>query len=93
MSEGINAKEIIFEDTTSLTVIIYDRNRQVHAKEINTIERINVSLKDIEDEVKRDYENVSRITVIAERPLHGIIYEYGNYGDFWMEHGKTIGYA
>ena len=34
------------------------------------------------------------ILLIAESPLTGHIYQYGNYEpDQWYEHGKTMGYA
>ncbi len=33
------------------------------------------------------------ILVIAENPLSGKVYRYGNYGDFWTEIGTTVGYA
>lgn len=33
------------------------------------------------------------IIVIAESPLEGKVFQYGNYGDFWVEHGHTRGYA
>lgn len=33
------------------------------------------------------------ILLIAESPLSGKIFQYGNYGEFWVEHGTTRGYA
>lgn len=33
------------------------------------------------------------ITVITDYPLEGAIYEYGNYGDYWVEKGSHMGYA
>lgn len=33
------------------------------------------------------------ILLIAENPLFGVIYQYGNYGGYWVRHGKTEGYA
>lgn len=33
------------------------------------------------------------IMLIAESPLKGKVYQYGNYGDYWVEHGETRGYA
>ena len=33
------------------------------------------------------------ILLIAESPLDGIVYRYGNYGDYWVKCGATIGYA
>lgn len=33
------------------------------------------------------------VIVIYEQDLHGIVYRYGNHGDFWESIGTTIGYA
>ena len=33
------------------------------------------------------------IILLAESPLSGKVFQYGNYGDFWVEHGTTKGYA
>lgn len=33
------------------------------------------------------------ITVLAERPLDGTVYRYGNHGDCWECIGKLVGYA
>lgn len=33
------------------------------------------------------------IHLIAESPLEGKVFVYGNYGDFWVESGTTRGYA
>ena len=33
------------------------------------------------------------ITVITDGPLEGVIYHYGNHGDFWEQIGTTVGYA
>lgn len=38
-------------------------------------------------------QGASYITVIAESPLHGEVYRYGNNGDFWEQIGKVSGYA
>lgn len=42
--------------------------------------------------VKNGYSS-GVIILIAESPLEGEVFEYGNYGEFWVEHGKTRGYA
>lgn len=31
--------------------------------------------------------------VIFDEPLHGEIYQYGNYGEYWTTYGTTQGYA
>lgn len=33
------------------------------------------------------------IILLVESPLSGKVFQYGNYGDFWVEHGTTRGYA
>lgn len=46
-------------------------------------------------EVSLEYfrKRYNAIIVIYEQDLHGIIYRYGNHGDFWESIGTTIGYA
>ncbi|WMC91245.1 hypothetical protein [Kineothrix sp. MB12-C1] len=39
------------------------------------------------------YDESGIITLIAESPLAGKVFQYGNYGKYWVEHGGTIGYA
>ena len=41
---------------------------------------------------KNGYEN-GTILLIAESPLSGTVYRYGNYGAYWVEIGSTMGYA
>ncbi len=51
-----------------------------------------LSLSEIKDQVrKKTGENI--ITVIVNRPLSGIIYQYGNHGDLWEQVGVLCGYA
>lgn len=46
------------------------------------------------DEIAAQLSEESRIiTVITNGPLHGVIYQYGNYGNEWWLIGKTWGYA
>ena len=33
------------------------------------------------------------VTVIAQTPTHGEIYQYGNHGDYWEQIGTSCGYA
>jgi hypothetical protein len=46
-------------------------------------------------EVSLDYfrKKYKAVIVIYEQDLHGVIYRYGNHGDFWESIGTTIGYA
>lgn len=53
---------------------------------------------DAGDEVLRLSEIVKQIpgefiTIIEDKPLHGRILQYGNYGNFWIEAGCYCGYA
>ena len=47
-----------------------------------------LTLKEIAEQM-----NSPMITVFVESPLHGEIYQYGNYGDEWWQIGETGGYA
>lgn len=40
-----------------------------------------------------DIHKAKGIIVIAESPLHGEVYRYGNQGDFWERIGEVCGYA
>lgn len=52
-----------------------------------------LTLKEVFDQVYEKYGS-SLITVFINGPMHGEIYQCGNYeiGD-WVEYGSTIGYA
>lgn len=41
---------------------------------------------------KNGFEN-GTILLVAESPLNGTVYRYGNYGDYWAKIGETMGYA
>lgn len=57
-----------------------------------TCEKI-LTLEDIKVQVEQQYGE-SLITVIAEYPLRGNVYRYGNYKDGrWSEIGTVSGYA
>lgn len=52
-----------------------------------------MTLKDISDYASRKYPDAI-VTVFSNSPLHGEIYQYGNYLDVeWVEYGRTMGYA
>ena len=98
---GINKKElghiiekpeyIEFEKATKLTVIYEDKiiNIPWRKKEGEYF----LSLLDIENFIKELSKNQNIITVLASEPLTGTVYEYGNYGDYWVVYGKLLGYA
>lgn len=50
---------------------------------------------EFEHEVSLDYfrRKYKAVIVIYEQSFYGIIYRYGNHGDFWESIGTTIGYA
>lgn len=50
-----------------------------------------LSLNDCLKEI--DYDGFGVVLVILEDALRGKIYQYGNYGAEWYEHGETRGYA
>ena len=39
------------------------------------------------------YKGEGIITVFVDKPLQSICYQFGNYGDYWVLHGKLRGYA
>lgn len=48
------------------------------------------------DYIRKQVEDIhgrTIIMVIAENPLNGYVYRYGNYGDFWVQIGSVRGYA
>lgn len=54
---------------------------------------VELSLEDIRIQVEQKYGK-SLITVIAEYPLSGDVYRYGNYeGAGWIQIGTVCGYA
>jgi len=62
--------------------------------EMNISETATISLSRIVKILKEEHGDRSyRITVIAESPLEGVIYKFGNHGDYWEVHGYTQGYA
>lgn len=50
-----------------------------------------LSLNDCLKEI--DYDGFGVVLVILEDALSGKIYQYGNHGAEWYEHGETRGYA
>lgn len=54
---------------------------------------LNYTFEEVLQEAKRNGYAEGRIILIAESPLSGKVYQYGNYGNYWVEHGTTRGYA
>lgn len=90
----INPKEITFSGLGQeiITVIIETRRTQKCYKSYLDDDK-SITLKDIEDRAKKEFKHVVLITVLAESPLSGAVYQYGNYGDYWTKIGDLIGYA
>lgn len=49
-----------------------------------------ITLAEIAEQL-RDHADI--ITVFVDEPLYGKIFQYGNYGDFWVYLGEFAGYA
>ena len=90
----INPKEITFSGLGQeiITVIIETRGKQKCYKSYLDDDK-SITLQDIEDRAKKEFKHVVLITVLAESPLSGAVYQYGNYGDYWTKIGDLIGYA
>lgn len=71
-------------------IIFADKCINVH---LGDERRLDYTFEDVMDEAKRNGWKSGTILLIAESPLSGKIYEYGNYGDFWVEYGTTKGYT
>lgn len=91
----VDPEKIILNELEIIHILIevkQDEHNVYYAKEYNV--DAYATLKDIEDMVLMQYDNVELITVIVEDPLNGTIYLWGNYGDnCWYETGETCGYA
>lgn len=44
-------------------------------------------------EIAKTYKSVGIITVFVDCALESYCLQYGNYGDYWVMHGKLRGYA
>lgn len=85
-----------FYDGVNLTIIITPQESAVKSLFVPTWTESEqdetLSLEDIRKQVEAAHGK-SLILVIAEYPLGGKVYQYGNYGDGWCEVGKMHGYA
>lgn len=54
---------------------------------------LDYTFDEVIQEAKQKGWEDGTILLIAESPLAGKIYQYGNYGSYWVEHGTTSGYA
>lgn len=83
LGHQVDGDKIVFYD--GIFNIITEKGRSKHL----------VLCGEYEHEVSLDYfrRKYKAVIVIYEQDLHGIIYRYGNHGDFWESIGTTIGYA
>lgn len=54
---------------------------------------LDFTFEEVLQVAKRNGWKEGTILLIAESPRSGKIFQYGNYGEFWVEHGTTRGYA
>ena len=57
---------------------------------------MGITLDEIVKQIKKvmpKNASLGTVTVINDAGLNGIIYRWGNSGDYWLEYGKTRGYA
>lgn len=90
-SEILNPSEVVFDGMVIITVII---NNYELVSLFGCEDESAPTLKNIEELVfKKGYPRRVFVMVIAEYPLYGTVYNYGNHGPYWAEVGKTIGFA
>lgn len=71
--------------------IIFDQRCITHYVDDERL--LKVTFADVLEIAKTNGYKNGVITLIAENPLNGRVYLYGNYGPFWVECGSTNGYA
>ncbi|PLS19290.1 hypothetical protein CVD28_02435 [Bacillus sp. M6-12] len=52
-----------------------------------------LTLQDISEQIQKKFGKEVIIDVWEETGLNGYIYRYGGYGDYWVKHGTTRGFA
>ena len=72
--------------------IIFDDKCVVHFVDDNRV--LNFTFRDVFDIAKQNGYKDGIILLIAESPLNGTVYKYGNYEPkCWNKVGNTMGYA
>lgn len=71
--------------------IVFDQHCITHFVDDKRL--LKVTFADVLEIAKTNGYKNGVITLIAESPLNGRVYLYGNYGPFWAECGSTNGYA
>lgn len=75
-----------YEDETTIYKVFAPDWKEMNGNQV-------LSLADIQGQVEKQL-NKAVITVIAEYPLRGTIYRFGNYdGADWLKIGRVDGYA
>ena len=96
-----NAKNVVFSKVSGVALIIltkcYEDETSIHRVFTPEWREINgnqvLSLDDIREQAEKQL-NKAVITVIAEYPLRGTIYRFGNYDRVdWVKIGSLDGYA
>lgn len=56
-------------------------------------DELNTTFDEVLEIARKNGFKDGTILLVAESPLNGNVYRYGNYGDYWVKIGKTMGYA
>ena len=95
VGDKVDVNEVIWEDNEFCESAVYigglTNLRKVEPKWSKENSRIRGSLT--LREIARMYKGEGIITVFVDEPLLSRCYQYGNYGDYWVMHGKLRGYA
>lgn len=77
------------KDAYMLHIIFGTKNLEVYNDEYSGL----YTFKEVLGFAKNNGYKMGVIVLIAESPLHGTVYKYGNHGRVWEKVGATIGYA
>ena len=88
----IDGDSIIFGGMTIIDIFWKEDNSNYYER-IYVQDEDSLTLKDCYNLAVKNGFTKGIITVLAERPLSGDVYRYGNYGDYWTRIGRLAGYA
>lgn len=54
---------------------------------------LGISLEELKRQIEVKYKDIAIITVISEMAMSGVIFQWGNHGNFWEIQGSTKGFA
>ena len=83
-------KEAVFQDCALTIICLYD-HRELTAKRVNLCGEYDEPW-DL-DYIQSKNPTARLITVIADHSFYGDVWQYGNYGPYWVHHGTTRGCA